>query len=513
MDEGPEGTSQSLMDASTRSVVSVNSSNAVPPVHCLPTEILSQTFQVVLSPVEQEQYYPQLQYLSAVCRRWWDLVDNSPLFWNRIQKCDGPPIWEKALKKSSSYPLDVWFQGAFYELQDFLHQLRPHISRCRKMRISYNDAGSKVDDVLAPLFLPTASLETFHLIDEGGWITLDKMELFGGQAPSLQEIKLAGIVCDWRSGVFSGLTVLQISWSIFPTLGHLLGVLVRCNSLRQLVLTYNKFESLDVDANALANITLTHLQHLSIGSFERITTERLLEEITTPNCHHFHLVLRDGLDPKEIIAQRCATFLARMRQMLEGSGWLNLTLSSHWIRWEVPLVRESESSSCSMTYITEGRLAAMNLAAVIDVLQPNLPSVQTGLRVENSEEENLKDGMVLTQLDRLPKISQLQFGDVHSRGWDEPDIDNVLTNPIHPLFHHLNELIFYYQPLQFILHVVRALFTGHGAAESEERRPRVEIYVQTELEMEAIRSSIRELEESVGRGRCFVQIVSRSLRS
>ncbi|KAG9046695.1 hypothetical protein FS837_003848 [Tulasnella sp. UAMH 9824] len=362
------------MDATTRSVASVENSNAVPPVHSLPTEILSQVFQVVLSSAEEKEYYSQLQYLSVVCRRWWDLVDDSPLFWNRIQFSDGPAIWEKALEKSSSYPLDVWFKGTLYKLQDFLHRLRPHIDRCRTVKISYDGVGVRTDDVFEPLFLPTASLEMFHLIDETTWNVLDNMELFGGQAPSLKEIKLTGIICDWSSAVFSGLTVLQISWGFFPTIGHLLAVLVSCNGLQQLVLTYNQFESPDVDLNALANVTLPHLQHLSVGSIEHTDIPRLLEKIIAPNLHHFRLSLGDRSDPKDIIGQRCATFLAQMRHMLESSGQLNLTLSSDSITWEVALVRDSESSPCSMTYGTDAELVAINLAAVIDVLQPDLPS-------------------------------------------------------------------------------------------------------------------------------------------
>ncbi|KAG8897949.1 hypothetical protein FRC01_011094 [Tulasnella sp. 417] len=268
------------MNETSRSLVSADRPIAFPRVHYLPTEILCETFQIVLSSAEAKQYYPQLQCLSAVCRRWWDVVDQFPLFWSRFQQCDGPTLWEKALEKSSSYPLDVWFQGALYELQNFLHQLRPHMDRCRRIRLSYDGAGFKTEDVFEPLFLPAASLETFHLVDEAGWNYLNKMELFGGQAHSLKEVKLTGIVCDWRSGVFSGLTVLHISWGTFPTLGHLSRVLKRCNDLQQLELTYNEFEGDESDPSAWNPVDLPQLRHLSVGFLTAAIPSSFLTELS-----------------------------------------------------------------------------------------------------------------------------------------------------------------------------------------------------------------------------------------
>ncbi|KAG8897950.1 hypothetical protein FRC01_011095, partial [Tulasnella sp. 417] len=176
--------------------------------------------------------------------------------------------------------------------------------------------------------------------------------------------------------------------------------------------------------------------------------------------------------------------------------------------WEV-LGSEPENLAFSMTYRTKGQLVAENLAAVTDVLQPDLLEIhiRTRLQINNSGIKTLGYRTVLTELHRLPKVSQIQFGDAHPFSSEVLDGDEeLLISAIQPLFPYLHELLFYYQSLEFILRAVRTLITSQRATVPEDEQPPVKVYVRTEPEMEAISSGIYELEDIVGREGFLVQV-------
>jgi len=107
----------------------------------LPNELLCQILKITIetTPAQSDPHRVQKYELATVCRRWRDIIFNTPLFWTLIRVA---PTWRKALVKvhlerSRQCPLDLVFAGfrSETEFNTFLNIVMPTTHRWRSLAI------------------------------------------------------------------------------------------------------------------------------------------------------------------------------------------------------------------------------------------------------------------------------------------------------------------------------------------------------------------------------------------
>jgi len=182
-------------------------------------------------------YLPFAFLVSRICKLWRNVALEMPSLWTTIGvfNTERPP-YERVvayLERSKSLPLDICLNHISREalwspsvendnLKALLTLLVPHLSRWASIRVGvrcYDHMNTFLKAVSDPSVPPATRLEELKLVHNSGLslqATLSEFKffphftLFGGSAPLLRILVLAGVHIDWSQGWLHSASNLQI---------------------------------------------------------------------------------------------------------------------------------------------------------------------------------------------------------------------------------------------------------------------------------------------------------------
>lgn len=288
------------------------------PVFRLPEELLSVVFVIGVCDAQDED--PLLvSSLMLVCRRWRDVVVDTPRLWATIcvSPHDSLAKARRRLSRSKSVPLDVAINfgpridntsPVTENIVRAMDLFRPALWRTRSFRLSVPNRPQAHAALVrckedAP-FLETLSICIYHSMQDDHYTT-PSLPLFNGYTPRLQSCSFTSFNFGWDRRLLSGLQVLHLSgyWNKHaPSVDTIIDVLRGCPNLQELTLRNmsdtdpDTITSQDQEFHVTKSVKLPRLTKASFHYCGNIRTRLLLGQITFPALESLDLSYLDNLN-------------------------------------------------------------------------------------------------------------------------------------------------------------------------------------------------------------------------
>ncbi|KAG8930427.1 hypothetical protein FRC01_002795 [Tulasnella sp. 417] len=263
--------------------------NEEPIINQLPIELVLQIFESVLGRCDHGHgwtyYHRLLCILSRVCARWYSIIQHSPQLWTTVPGFIEDEALRTLLERSSGNNIDlncnypvVYFTKCFDILGSASERWRTlSLKTPRNVTLEH-----KTHDFLQ---LPAPNLERFSF-KSTDWDLVDmrNVEFFSGNCPSLREIEISGVTCEWSQPAFKGLEILKLSYVDFDTVGPILDIIRPLSQLRKLEVykcVIKEKLSPPTQPVLLPNLQFLRVEFHSDGEV-KIPTEQLLNHILAP---------------------------------------------------------------------------------------------------------------------------------------------------------------------------------------------------------------------------------------
>ncbi|KAG9041736.1 hypothetical protein FS837_011820 [Tulasnella sp. UAMH 9824] len=364
--------------------------NSLQPVNQLPLEILVVIFKSCLyngdEGIGEDQYRrdaTQLHRLCAVCSRWKNLGQGSPILWCHVSGLDPLQHIEKALRLSEPMPITVvFFRGYNNQLSKskFTAVVNPHITRWGRASFLYDDLDKN----------PQA------------WESseLPKLRYFGGrELPHLQVVDLTATHLRWDPGQLPGLRVLDLTddVNIYST-SQLLQLLMGTPRLERLSLVEVPMR---VDSAFQLSVTLPHLISIKLHTIHPEIMQHLLSLIQLPQYDGNRMDRKGG---HHLLTEEYSNISNKPPDNESGFDVLRFNLS------EVNL-----SKGIFSLFVDVGHKPVVWLLQSVEVVLRrfvNQLTASQGIRVRigmTGDHENSPMLRILDKLDRFPTVRAIQI--------------------------------------------------------------------------------------------------------
>ncbi|EPQ60163.1 hypothetical protein GLOTRDRAFT_134903 [Gloeophyllum trabeum ATCC 11539] len=287
--------------------------NALAPVSCLPVELLSRIFQLVVDwelddvqtndeqvlrrrlgqHARKDRYRLQWISICHVCRAWRTVALTCAVLWRRPFFFNAE-LTKLMLARSRDAELDILacsYHGSLTHTDtQALRLVAPHMRRVRKVDIVLSDVGlheflNGAIDVPAPRlrYLSLQSFHSFRISARNLTLRLPS-DIFQSNAPNLRTLRLRGWGVDWDSPLLTMLTHLELQsvparWR--ATVDEIVSALARLPSLERLGLASATRASADSEAPGAPPAALPRLAKLMLRD-EIGVCLALLERLAVP---------------------------------------------------------------------------------------------------------------------------------------------------------------------------------------------------------------------------------------
>lgn len=264
-------------------------------IYDIPSELLIAIFSDVAAS-QTSLYYESLRTLSAVSKSWKKIINSCPALWAFVSSDHHEHEIRQALQCSRDYPLrvEVVEDGMDYDIMTEVVNQFPRWKHASVTTYSSATLNSLCLD-------PAPMLVGLHLAYEGGGEDGEedeeegsRIDLFGGDAPKLEVLSLAGVEIPWNSRLLIGLKSLSLKQTPeLPSVEKLREALHQCPDLealelRSLCLSENgsgvEPTTHSRDAGWSSLIQFTRLQVLTVCENPSWFTASLLAGISAPVC-------------------------------------------------------------------------------------------------------------------------------------------------------------------------------------------------------------------------------------
>ncbi|CCM05838.1 uncharacterized protein FIBRA_08074 [Fibroporia radiculosa] len=248
----------------------------IPPIECLPVEILSLIFQAgSLSEPKGALPFPML--IASVSRRWRNVAISTPTLWTNLHIAPLRPYrWPHlALERSRNHPLDVSLDFCSKSAPSSAAVIAsmsivfPHRDRWRRFSLiaHHRNVVLIVGEMLADARSYSLRYLRLSLTGSGpaGNQEVAIPRLLDGGAPALSSVRFDSVALPWRKPPLVGLSALDIRWLwsrklAFPQFQDLLAA---SPTLTRLVL---RGKHVDLRASGdYTPIALPHLRDLEVS--------------------------------------------------------------------------------------------------------------------------------------------------------------------------------------------------------------------------------------------------------
>lgn len=260
-------------------------------VDALPTELMAAILEWAVSGDVRKRYV-ELQRFRLVCSSWTATIDATPALWSVLSSHHSWRVQEIALRRSSNHPLSVWHDVPSVSQRIYVigtpRFLQP--SSIQRWKFASLEFGSRA--FLATLNHAAPLLEVLRLqavsgSDDDHWTE----DLFPGEMPRLQEIRLQAVAVPWESRYFAGLRILELSCIQHrgPTIPQLFSILSQCPELSTAVLDRVAFPSGDSANQTTIPLALPNLTRLQLTHLTSVSTHQIVTNLDFPRLLKFDL--------------------------------------------------------------------------------------------------------------------------------------------------------------------------------------------------------------------------------
>lgn len=260
------------------------------PINGLPPELLLNIFRESLKLRATGEYYDTLYGLMLVCSGWATLIKDTAKLWS-IVDAGRPERIPLVLERSRSAPLTIQghLMGRLAEYDDVLFN---ESHRWESIRIQQTrkdvqgDLQRRLDGVSN-----ASVLKDFHAIGSRHASTAPVLNLFSGQAPKLESIRLTRWNVHYDSPSFNNLRTLKLTeiYHKMLTWASFFAMLQRCcQHLTVLHLNNVKFDELSAEHEADV-LEFPNITNFRISDLEE-NTHRILKSINIPRCANVQIL-------------------------------------------------------------------------------------------------------------------------------------------------------------------------------------------------------------------------------
>ncbi|KAG8969640.1 hypothetical protein FRC05_001005 [Tulasnella sp. 425] len=447
------------------------------PVHKLPIELLLSIFQSVLQSWHPaSSYYHHRCTLSGVCARWYFVIKNSPQFWTTVSENVKEEGLRKALQRSSGHLLDIECGTPSYgsrritreHLMEFLGTVVSTIERWRTLSLNCLGVDSE-GPIKAFLQAPAPNLERLVLDDREMELEIPDVELFGGNSPKLEDVRVVGAACKWSHITFKGLKRLHLSYIFFDSVKPILDIIRDCPQLHTLELLDCNIA--DDNLPTVKPVWLPNLQVLDLGlddTLEPISaTEHFLNHVSAPTHCALYVTPFEILDEDAFFKATFGGWLCGRQTpaVLEGIEGLELRLGSSESH-ERSLYFDLFSGPSTIKGGVRGcatKEATQTLACIWSVLQQSRTLEPTiTIKILRGGATFLKQTDFTSQLNRFPPITRLELEALLSHSEYE-DIFHGSSLHTGSLFLMVRHITFRGMPPGVVMNIVQSALRGPAA--------------------------------------------------
>ncbi|KAG9047799.1 hypothetical protein FS837_001455 [Tulasnella sp. UAMH 9824] len=256
----------------------------------LPEEIFIEIIEILILPYNDLRA-PRLNTLRLVCRRWDELIQQTPSLWTYIWNGTNNIYVERALRCSGTLGLKVrvshWPKVKNRDKERFWSLLLPHLDRWEHAVLS----GNLEDNIPHALARKGASRLRSLALDSDSWKYETIHGPFPGWLPSLESLRIQNFGVSWSTQQYPLARLKRLYINLPQRAGfgqsdlllrQIIDSLRECQQLVSLHLT-GIHTSPDILTENLTPIILPNLEVISL-SLPRSVDCKLLETIHVPKC-------------------------------------------------------------------------------------------------------------------------------------------------------------------------------------------------------------------------------------
>ncbi|TFK85026.1 hypothetical protein K466DRAFT_664773 [Polyporus arcularius HHB13444] len=404
-------------------------------VHRLPNEILHRIFKHLVLRREAYAGYELYVYgqrepgsdtrtilrLTHVCRRWRDLLLNSPSLWARIS-CSDAEVTRTFLERSRSAPLSLVLSDYDPNAEEILAE---HGWRLERLDLAISE-GSDLFSLLSTISPWPSSLECLTIYAENTGSTdgpRTSSLLFSQPSLGLKALALAPAPCWLPSNHFPALTHLHLDGASemrLPNVNQLLTLLMNSPALQFIhISAFDLDDKGDTIPRSTPTIALNHLRSLAFVSCD-VETFDLLNYLSIPRhvCLRVHgaevkdsrrlrvpfLPLMEDLEELEIATEDSRLHVVATDGRSRGF-WLHVSAvqRASWKSW----ICDTLPATIPLSRITSLRVYLGDDLAILPTVLSHMPKLSE-LRVSFPYSHSLKSN----HSPRKPSMSADAPGDV-----------------------------------------------------------------------------------------------------
>lgn len=351
---------------------------------------------------------------------------------------------------------------------EFLGTVVSTIERWRTLSLNCLGVDSE-GPIKAFLQAPAPNLERLVLDDGEMELEIPDVELFVGNSPKLEDVRVVGVACKWSHITFKGLKRLHLSYIFFDSVKPILDIIRDCPQLHTLeVLDCNIG---DDNLPTVKSVWLPNLQVLDLGlddTLEPISaTEHFLDHVSAPPHCALYVTPFEIRDEDAFFKATFGGWLCGRQTpaVLEGIEGLELRLGSSQGH-ERSLYFDLFSGPSTIKGGVRGcgtKEATQTLACIWSVLQQSRTWEPTiTIKVFRGGATFLKQTDFTSQLNRFPPITRLELEALLSHSEYE---DIFHGPPLHTgsLFLMVRHITFRGMPPGVVMNIVQSALRGPAA--------------------------------------------------
>ncbi|KAG8947914.1 hypothetical protein FRC00_008857, partial [Tulasnella sp. 408] len=245
----------------------------------------------------------EIYSLRLVSRPWKELIEGTPWFWAVISAYWPTTVIQDCLRLSRNHLLWItafssWADGDTEDVTNKLQLFQPHAARWETLdyhtdRLSAS-AAQRVWDILES---PAPNLQTLYAsLPKPRLSPAPTLNLAGGEAIRLKDLRLDNILVPWSSQLFTGLETFSLKIEGTVPMTEIVTIFIKNPGLRSFSLS---FRSRGPDIPTLPASTASNPSHVTANVLEEVdlcvedprVASYILSQVFMPACRSLRLVV------------------------------------------------------------------------------------------------------------------------------------------------------------------------------------------------------------------------------
>lgn len=358
--------------------------NLLLPIHRLPVEIVCTIIHSSVSQYSEVGNFSPLSQLRGVSKIWRSYIDSCPRLWAYVNSSRPLLYTLKTLEMSNGAPLNVTYNeynnGDRIELCDFMNAAGSHLARWKTASLSMSRSYQPLRYLESPApLIRRVSIECPYPFDVTPLVNPKPLNLFGDEAPMLEDVHISWAFINWNSNIFKGLKALSVTSPLndsFPSASQFLRILIGSPQLENLSLN-DAFQD-NFSEFTTSSVCLPKLQRLCLVFTNLTPVLSLLRILNIPPLERLDIECDIDHVPESLLLKPLAAVISSsFSEAITGRNKAMLHISKDNITFRM----QSESHRLSASVRLMGN-SALSVFTVMEGVCETLQSLAVKVWVE-----------------------------------------------------------------------------------------------------------------------------------